>query len=85
MTLYFLVALRECSIFSCFLFVSVIYFNGCPGAISQDRFNFTSAIEAGELQKDGWRNRATPKRTLAVLKGLFKVLGGLTLAEIADV
>lgn len=34
------------------------------------------------MQADRWRNRATLKRTLAVLKGLFKVLGGLTLGEI---
>ena len=59
--------------------------NCCRVAISQDCFNFTSAIKAGELQADGYRNRATPKRTLAVLKGLFKVLGGLTLGEIERV
>lgn len=37
--------------------------------------------EAGEPQADGVRNRTTTKRTLAVLKGLFKALGGLTPGE----
>lgn len=59
--------------------------NCCCVVIPQDCFNFTSGIEAGELQADGWRNRATLKRTLAVLKGLFKVLGGLTQGEIEQV
>lgn len=57
----------------------------CQVPVPQDRFNFSSAISAGELQADGWRNRTAPRRTLAVLKGLFKVLVGLTLREIERV
>lgn len=54
-------------------------------AISLDCFNSPCTIEGGETQAGGWRNRAIQKRTLAVLKGLFNVLGDLTLGEIKHV
>lgn len=57
----------------------------CQVPVPQDRFNFSSTISAGELQADRLRNRTTPGRTLAVLKGLFKVLVGLTPREIEGV
>lgn len=47
--------------------------------------NFSSTISARELQADRLRNKTTPGRTLAVLKGLFKVLVGLTPREIERV
>lgn len=57
----------------------------CQVPAPRDGFNFSSTISAGELRADGWRNRTTPGGTLAVLKGLFKVLVGLTLREIERV
>lgn len=54
----------------------------CQVPVPRDRFNFSPAISPAELQADGWRNGTTPRRTLALLKGLFKVLVGLTLREI---
>lgn len=46
--------------------------NCCRVAISQDCFNFSPAIEAGELQADGeWNESHTEKEHWLLFKGLI--------------
>lgn len=71
-----------------FLSVSNVHFSGAElllGCSSSGLFQFYLCYW-GRRIAGGWRAKWGPsERTLALLKGLFKVLGGLTLGEMEQV
>ena len=68
-----------------YVFANGLYIYGYSTEISLDCINFTSAIEASELQVDGYESRATSKGTFAVFRELYGVIRGLSQGEIAEV